>query len=40
MKHRLLLSLRLAVVGFYILIACWFVPDGIAESLKKGVGDE
>ena len=40
MIRHITLAVRLAVVGLYILVMCWFVPDAIAITLEKGLDDD
>ena len=40
MIRHLTLAARLAIVGLYILVMCWFTPDAIAKSLEKGMQDD
>ena len=40
MIRHLTLAVRLAIVGLYILVMCWFTPYSIVQSLEKGMQDD
>lgn len=40
MIRYITLAVRLAIVGLYILVMCWFTPDAIAVSLEKGLDND
>ena len=40
MIRHITLAVRLAIVGMYILVMCWFTPDAIAITLEKGLEND